>query len=66
MYWVKKKRTLEELTDISNTHNEATLRSETKVAQKRDFCRNEQKMKGEAMITDNLQVKLESALQWEH
>ena len=65
MYWVKDRCRLEETTEFSNKHNEVTLRAEIEAAHGRELCRKEQMRKGEAMITDNFQVKLESALQWE-
>ena len=65
MYWFKDNSRLEEPIELSNIHNEVTLRAEIKAAHKRELCIKEQKRKGEAMITDDLQVELGSALQWE-
>ena len=62
MYWVKYKGRPKEPTEFSNTHNEVTLRSEIKAAHEIELCRKEQKRKGEAIITDDFQVKLESEL----
>ena len=65
MYWFKESSRLEEPIELSNIHNEVTLRAEIKAAHKRELFIKEQKRKGEAMITDDLQVELGSALQWE-
>ena len=68
MYWVKDKRRLEEPIEFSNTHNEVevTLRAEIEAVHERVLCIKEQNRKGEPMITDDFQFKLESAIQWEH
>ena len=65
MYWVKDKVRLGEPTEFAATYIETDLRGEIEAAQEREVCRKEQKRKGEAMLTDNFQVKLESAIQWE-
>jgi len=65
MYWAKDKRRLDEPIEFANTYNEGTLRAEIEAAHERETCRKEQKRKGEAMLTDDFQVKLESAIQWE-
>ena len=65
MYWVKDKVRLGEPTEFADTYVEADLRGEIEAAQEREVCRKEQKRKGEAMLTDDFQVKLESAIQWE-
>ena len=63
MHWVKYQRRLGETTKIFKNFDETTLSTMIKETNKQESCRKEQKRKGEAMITDDLQVKLESAIQ---
>ena len=65
IYWVKDKCTLEEPAEFSNTHNEVTLRVETEAEHKIELWRKEEKSKVEAIMMENFQVNIESALQWE-
>ena len=64
MYWVKYKVRLGKPTEFAGTYAKADLRAEIEAAQEREVCRKEQKRKGEAMLNDDFQVKLESAIQW--
>ena len=65
MYWVEYQRQLGEMTNIFNNADEHTLHTMTEEANGRESCRKEKNRKGEAMITDDFQVRLESAIQWE-
>ena len=60
IHWVKDQRRLREMADIFNDVDELTLRTMVEEANERDSCIKEQKRKGELMITDDFQVKLES------
>ena len=62
MYWVKDQRRLRETTKIFNYVDEPTLRTMIEEANEQEPCKKKQKRKGEGMITDDFQVKLESAI----
>ena len=62
MYWVKDQRRLRETTKIFNYVDEPTLRTMIEEANEQESCKKKQKRKGEGMITDDFQVKLESAI----
>ena len=65
MHWVKDKHRLAEPAKFPLGTTQIQFTEAIQAANKRKQCRVYQKKKGESLLTNNFQVKLEAADQWE-
>ena len=65
MHWVKDKNRLDEPSGFPIGTTQLKFTEDIQAANERKQCRVYQKKKGESLLTNNFQVKLEAANQWE-